>query len=105
LLTTVCFSLIFEPFILPKMHDRYFFAGDTLLILLAVVQPRIGALPAALMQAAAILAYIPYLYPSSKGALYLGLASVMVLISIILLINAADHISINDGFKRVRAAS
>jgi Gpi18-like mannosyltransferase len=86
LLAALSLSLLIEPFVLPKMHDRYFFAGDTLLLLLTVVQPRIGALPALLMQGAAILAYIPYLHGTANIPIYLGLAMVMVLISIIFLI-------------------
>lgn len=35
-------SLLVEPFVLPMMHDRYFFAGDVVVLLLAVILWRAG---------------------------------------------------------------
>ncbi len=49
-------SLLFMPYLLPRMHERYFFAGDCFLAVLAVVRPRL-AIPMALMQGAAVISY------------------------------------------------
>ncbi len=60
LLMSLSLSLIGLPYVLPKMHERYFIAGDTLLAIAAVVQPRL-LLPAAMMQTAIVMAYQPFL--------------------------------------------
>ena len=57
------FAAIFAvgiPFILPHMHDRYFFAADILTLLLAFILP-ITAPLAALTQFASLLGYHAYL--------------------------------------------
>lgn len=60
LVMSMSLSLIGLPFVLPKMHERYFIAGDTLLAVAAVVRPRL-IIPAALMQAALVMSYEPFL--------------------------------------------
>ena len=49
----------FIPFLLPKMHERYFFAGGLFLLLIALVDRKF-IWAAILAQASALLAYIPY---------------------------------------------
>jgi Gpi18-like mannosyltransferase len=48
--------LALEPSLLPKMHDRYFFAGDIFAFALAVLMPRVWWV-AALFQVGSVLAY------------------------------------------------
>lgn len=49
-----------SPYLLPKMHDRYFFLADIFTILLAVVAPRYR-LAALAMQAASLAVYLAFL--------------------------------------------
>jgi Gpi18-like mannosyltransferase len=52
--------LMLVPFITPKMHDRYFYASDFVLIAVALVRPRLW--PAlVLAQIASLLSYAPFL--------------------------------------------
>ena len=53
-------AAIAEPALLPKMHERYFFIGDILVLVAGVLLPRMFA-SAVLLQLTAILAYAPYL--------------------------------------------
>jgi Gpi18-like mannosyltransferase len=55
----VVFFTILIPFFLPKMHERYFFTGSLLLIMLALHDRKLVGL-AVLMQASSLLSYIPY---------------------------------------------
>ena len=49
-----------SPYLLPKMHDRYFFLADILTILLAIVAPRYR-LAALAMQGASLAVYLAFL--------------------------------------------
>ena len=53
-------SLMLAPFLLPKMHDRYFFAADLCSIALAFIIPRLWFVPVGL-QISSTLAYVPIL--------------------------------------------
>ena len=55
------FSVLLLPFILPKMHDRYFFPAEVLTIVLAFYFPRFWYAPVVL-GAAATINYIRYLH-------------------------------------------
>lgn len=60
------------PFLLPHMHERYFFGADALSLVLAFVDPMFAA-AALLMQFASLLGYhaylkMRYLMPMSRGA-------------------------------------
>ena len=68
-------SLLFAigiPFLLPYMHDRYFYAADVLSLILAFAIPSVF-LTAPLVEFASFLGYFAYLsrYLSPKGAHYL----------------------------------
>ena len=56
--------LTLAPFLLPKMHERYFFPAAVFAIVLAFYRPR-SALIALLFQLTVLLSYLPYLkgYP------------------------------------------
>ena len=66
LIAALCGALM--PYLLPKMHERYFFVADVLTLALAFAVPRLW-LPAVLFQLGSIAAYLSYfgVYP---GALY-----------------------------------
>jgi Gpi18-like mannosyltransferase len=57
------------PYLLPKMHERYFFVADVMTFTLAFVIPRLWA-PAALFQVGSLLSYLPYFGLSIHGPVY-----------------------------------
>jgi Gpi18-like mannosyltransferase len=61
LLSLAFLSVLFPPFLLPGMHDRYFFPADVLSVLYAVFVPG-GYRPAILVQSASAFAYLPFLF-------------------------------------------
>jgi Gpi18-like mannosyltransferase len=69
LLAATAAPLLLEPFLLPKMHDRYFFAGDVMMLVLALMRPSF-ALPAILLQASAVMVYYPFLFWRSVSTSY-----------------------------------
>ncbi len=80
------FSVVI-PFLLPHMHDRYFFGADVLSLIFAAVFPRLFFVPA-LCQFASLLGYHAYLkgrylFPMSYGAAALAVV-IVVLIAFIL---------------------
>ncbi|HZW03553.1 MAG TPA: hypothetical protein VFF68_06490, partial [Anaerolineaceae bacterium] len=60
LLLSAVVSVAVMPFVLPKMHDRYFFPADVLSILLLFSFPRLRLLPLA-FQATSLSAYLFFL--------------------------------------------
>lgn len=77
-------ALVFSiaiPFLLPHMHERYFFMADTLALTVALISPGYFVLPL-LSQFASLLGYHAYLrgyylYPMSYGGLALLVASLL----------------------------
>lgn len=58
------------PFVLPNMHDRYFFVADVLSLVLAVCAPSPRTIVTAiLIQAGSLGAYLNYLFDVSGGAM------------------------------------
>jgi Gpi18-like mannosyltransferase len=55
------FSVLLVPFVLPKMHERYFYPADVLSIIYAFYFPRYFYLPF-LVVLASLFAYLPFLY-------------------------------------------
>jgi Gpi18-like mannosyltransferase len=74
------------PYLLPKMHDRYFFLADIFTILLAILAPRYR-LTALAMQGASLAAYLAFLkgpfYQSDKLALLGALLTSVALLSLL----------------------
>lgn len=74
------------PFLLPHMHERYFFGADALSLVLAFVDPMFAA-AALLMQFASLLGYhaylkMRYLMPMSRGAWAVLLVMILALCSL-----------------------
>ena len=61
------FSVILVPYILPKMHDRYFFPADVFAIVLAFYRPRAWYVPV-VVGAASSVAYLRYLFQRMEVA-------------------------------------
>jgi len=69
------------PFLLPHMHDRYFFAADVLTLIVACVSPEWFGLPC-LVQFGSLLGYyaflkMVYLMPMNRGGCAMLLAAVL----------------------------
>jgi len=60
-------SLVLVPFLLPKMHDRYFFPADVMAIVLAAYFPRLIWVPVVVI-GASLAAYIPFISISTLRA-------------------------------------
>lgn len=68
-------SVLLTPYVLPKMHERYFYAAEVFTLLLAFYRPRLTFIVVGL-QVASLSAYNLYLY----GASFLSLASASLLV-------------------------
>ena len=91
LLSAVVFSLMI-PFLLPHMHDRYFFLADILTLVSACIFPALFALPV-LSQFGSLLGYhaylkMRYLLPMSYGGWAILAATVMAWLALFVLF---DH--------------
>ena len=72
-------SVLFPPFLLPGMHDRYFYPADVISVLYAFCVPG-GWVAVVLMQVASGFAYCPFLFreePVPLAALALALAAAL----------------------------
>lgn len=80
-------STLIIPFLLPQMHERYFYLAEVLLVLVACVQPWF-AVPAALIQVASVGTYLSYLRGSNVWPLTVsaGFAAAACLCAGILLV-------------------
>jgi Gpi18-like mannosyltransferase len=83
LLLGAALSCLLLPFLTPKMHDRYFFAGEIMVALAACLRPRLWPVVIA-TQAAALLAYQPFLLNMSGWRVPVG--AVFSLIALVLLL-------------------
>ncbi len=86
LISLALLSVLFPPFLLPGMHERYFFAADVLAVVYAFYVPR-GWLAAALIQFASAFAYFPFLFrlepvPRPLLAVAIALAIELVVIEL-----------------------
>jgi len=61
LVTAAVVFAILVPFVLPGMHERYFYLADVLSVVLAFYRPRLWFV-ALLVQAASLLSYLPFLF-------------------------------------------
>ena len=66
ILLAACVSLLAMPFLLPKMHDRFFYGFELAAILLACLNPRYLAV-AAIAQLDGVLAYLAYDFQITLG--------------------------------------
>ena len=57
------------PYLLPKMHDRYFFVADIMTLTVAFVIPRLWV-TAPLFQVGSLLSYLPYFGLSGRASAY-----------------------------------
>ena len=70
IVTAAALFAILVPFLLPGMHERYFFLADVLTLVLAVYRPRLWFVPV-LVETSSFLSYLPYLFGNGNNAHYL----------------------------------
>lgn len=98
---TVCFDATFFtillPFILPKMHERYFFAGGIFLLIMAFYNPK--QIPAAiLMQASLLISFIPYFSGWTNN--WVKIAAIINSVGIILFLYFGHELFFDHDFHR-----
>ena len=98
------FSLLLAPYLLPKMHDRYFFPAEVVSLVLAFYAPRFWYAPALLVSASS-LHYLRQIHPAwwapeSWVAVPLGLLLLVLARRFVLDLEPADGIG---TFPRSRA--
>lgn len=81
LLFAAAVSLILMPFVLPKMHERYFYAFEVLIIVLACARPSLARF-ALLAQVTSIMAYLPY---DGRGDQFVPMVAVTNLVLLLVL--------------------
>jgi Gpi18-like mannosyltransferase len=95
LVQLACISLVLSPFLLPRMHDRYFYPADVFSLVLAFCSTEFWFLPVA-YQIVSGLSYAPFLL-GIPGAFPLGIAtSVNALSLVFLLKNQFQHVDLSD---------
>jgi hypothetical protein len=71
------------PFLLPKMHDRYFYAFEMMAIVLACLKPRLAVIAIA-AQLNGILAYLAYYGMASSWLRIAALGNGWILVALLL---------------------
>nr|WP_221378668.1 glycosyltransferase 87 family protein [Actinoplanes polyasparticus] len=92
-LAAALFSIL-VPFLLPGMHERYFFLADVLTVVLVMFIPRLWYVPL-LVQAASLLSYQPYLF----GRVVAVLPTIAALLMLAALIVVGYHL-LREAFRR-----
>ena len=89
-------ALVLFPFVLPRMHERYFYAADVFSVALAFQVPRLAWLPIAI-GGASLLSYTPFLWGKSIVPIPL-LAIVMgtALAGLVRATTRRSHVSASD---------
>lgn len=100
LLGTAALFCIGVPFLLPHMHDRYFFLADILTFALAVVSPRMSLVPAC-VSFGSLLGYhaylkMRYLLPMRWGAAAMLVALVLTAGYVIFSLNQPKKVLTNE---------
>ncbi|MFD1300099.1 hypothetical protein ACFQ4G_00670 [Methylobacterium marchantiae] len=76
-------AFLLMPFVLPKMHDRYFFAAEITLIVLACIRPHLAPLALA-AQASGVAAYLVFHFDQPRLLAIAALSNGVVLACLIL---------------------
>jgi Gpi18-like mannosyltransferase len=79
-------SLMLEVFTLPKMHERYYYPANLMLLLLVTINPRRFWLPALLLQTVSVVTYGPYLYGTKANYAPLFVPLVLMVIMVFYLL-------------------
>jgi Gpi18-like mannosyltransferase len=105
LVSLALLSVLFPPFLLPGMHERYFFAADVLSVVYAACVAR-GWQVAALIQFASAFAYLPFLFseqPVPRWILALVMLAALALVTVRLMRGSTQGTSaFDDGDIRAK---
>jgi Gpi18-like mannosyltransferase len=82
LIELALFSAILMPFILPKMHERYFYPADVICIIFVFYFPRYFYFPV-LMNVVSFFAYQPTLFGSEPVSISLLAAGILILLIVL----------------------
>lgn len=90
------FSAVLIPYILPQMHDRYFYIFEVLLVVLSTIRRRF--IPMAItMQAVTLVVYTKTLFGYKEVPFSILAAAVSVLLIFFIFYFVRDHIKIKDS--------
>ena len=90
-------SVLLLPFVLPRMHDNYFFAADVVSIIYAFYTPKRFFVPI-IVGAASLFSYFPFLFETEEEPISLRyLAILMALALIIVAADLSRSLKILDG--------
>ncbi len=78
ILVAASLCVMLEVYTLPKMHERYFYPADLLLLMLVALNPRRYWLAAATMQLVSLFAYSAFLYDTTSNNILFGVLVLMV---------------------------
>ena len=87
------FFAIFLPFVMPKIHERYFFLADMLSVLVAARRADRRFMPL-LVVGASLMSYVPYLMrqrPIDERFLALAMLAALVIVARDLLVQMRAH--------------
>ncbi|AGZ45419.1 glycosyltransferase 87 family protein [Actinoplanes friuliensis] len=93
LVTAAALFSILVPFVLPGMHDRYFFLADALTVILTFYRPRLWLVPL-LVQVGSLLSYPRFLFQGAEHGSFVPLPVLAALMLTALLITA--HALVQD---------
>jgi Gpi18-like mannosyltransferase len=94
IVTAAALFAVLVPFLLPGMHERYFFLGDVLTLVLAVYRPRLWFVPL-LVELASFLSYLPYLFGWQAPWLPPPVMATMMLAAVVTL----GYVLIKEAFE------
>jgi hypothetical protein len=78
---SVLFAIL-VPFLLPGMHERYFFVADVLSVALVFFRPRLWYVPL-LVESASLLSYLPFLFHRQGAFVPMAVPSALMLAALI----------------------
>jgi Gpi18-like mannosyltransferase len=82
IVTAAALFSILMPFLLPGMHERYFFLADVMTLVLAIYRPKLWYVPV-LVQSGSMLAYEHYLFRRGPLTLPLSIAAMLILAALL----------------------
>ena len=89
IVTAAAVFVIGVPFLLPGMHERYFYLADVVTVVLAFYRPQLWPVPV-LVQAASLLSYGPFLF-STAPLVNLKILAVLMLTALLWTLHALGH--------------
>ncbi len=75
--------VVLVPWVLPGMHERYFYLADVMALVVAFYRPRLWLLPIA-VQASSLLSYVPFLFGKRPMSLMVP-ATIMLVVLLVLI--------------------